>query len=237
MNLLNVNADQRVPSPSSALPPFRDSAILSPPIKPSAPSPRPAGHPSPTGRGVGGEGEQSATLLEGFRLLLHFLLDAEANFLCGTPLHAKSPTRTNHRLGYYSRRLVTPIGSFSLRVPHLRFFHPRVSILKRARRLAPEILDTLATAYGAPSPRTSSTPLPLGEGQGVRGLDELASKLIELVWTLELPDELLAKLTAQLSPILEEWKRTSRPLSPDRLKSQSTSQAVGTPASTALAAY
>ena len=127
-------------------------------------------------------------LLDGFTRFLQFLIDAEAEFLCGVPHHVQSPERLNYRLGYYRRKLTTPIGSFPLRVPHLRFFHARTPITKRAKRLAPDILDTLSRIHS-----NGATPA-------------AASALIKLVWTLELPAPLLARLTAALVPILKQWR-------------------------------
>jgi len=127
-------------------------------------------------------------LLAGFSLFLQFLLDSEADFLCGVRRHIQSPDRLNYRLGYYSRKLPTSIGAFSVRVPHLRFFHARTPIAKRAKRLAPEILDTLSRIHA----------------HGVTPSD--TSALIKSIWTMELPDPLLAKLTAELTPILQQWR-------------------------------
>ena len=150
-------------------------------------------------------------LLEGFRLLLQFLVEQEADYLYGARLHARSPQRTNYRLGYYRRKQRTPIGRFPLRVPHLLYFVPRVPIAKRATRLAPEILESLARIYAlrAPAPRPPATPLPRGEGAGVRVLEEHAAALIKTLWTLELPDTLLAALAEKLTPILEQWRSAS----------------------------
>jgi len=152
-----------------------------------------------------------AVLLEGFRLLLQFLVEQEADYLYGARLHARSPQRTNYRLGYYRRKQRTPIGRFPLRVPHLLYFVPRVPIAKRATRLAPEILESLARIYAlrAPAPRPPATPLPRGEGAGVRVLEEHAAALIKTLWTLELPDTLLAALAEKLTPILEQWRSAS----------------------------
>jgi len=208
-----------------------DSSLLTPSLNPSAPSPRPAGHPSPTGRGDGGEGEQSVTLLEGYRLLLQFLVEQEADYLCGARLRARSDQRANYRLGYYRRKQRTPIGRFPLRVPHLLYFVPRVPIVKRATRLAPQILDTLsriltgsvtgsgglqAAGRGEASPPTPPvlSPLPLGEA-GVRVLEEHAAHLIRTLWTLDLPDDLLAALAEKLTPILGQWRApASAPTTP-----------------------
>ena len=138
-----------------------------------------------------------AVLLEGFRLLLQFLVEEEADCLCGAPLHARSSLRTNYRLGYYSRKFRTRLGEFRIRVPHLLYFHHRVSIIKRATRLRPEILESLAHIHAS-----SVTP---GD----------VAALIKILWTVELPDDLLAALAEKLTPILEDWRaQASAPSTP-----------------------
>jgi len=154
---------------------------------------------------------------------MQFLVGEEADYLCGTTLHARSPERTNYRLGYYLRKLRTPIGRCSVRVPHLLYFFPRVPIVKRARRLSAGILEDLAHVYNV-----GITP------------DKTAA-LIKTLWTLDLSDDLLAALVEKLTPILEHWLSDSRSGCPDRLdkpsppSSSSQAQAVETPASTATA--
>jgi len=128
------------------------------------------------------------TLLDGLGRLLHFLFEQEANHLCGAPLHMRSHKRINYRIGYYRRKFRTHLGTIPIRIPHLLYFHHRVPIVKRARRLNAEILDSLAGIHAA----------------GVT--QENAALLIKSLWTIELPDELLAKLTEKLVPVLESWR-------------------------------
>ena len=127
-------------------------------------------------------------LLDGFRLILQFLMEHEADQLCGAPLQARARGRTNYRSGYYTRRLVTGIGTTTLRVPHLRYFHPRASILKRARRLSHEILETLARVHATGAARNDSI------------------ALIKNLWTIHLPDDLLAELAEKLISVIEQWR-------------------------------
>ena len=85
-----------------------------------------------------------AILLDGLGRLLQFLFEQEADFLCGAPRHMRTHKRVNYRIGYYARTFRTPLGVIPIRIPHLLYFHHRVPIVKRARRLAPEILETLS---------------------------------------------------------------------------------------------
>jgi len=177
---------------------------------------------------------RSAALLEGFRLFLQFLIEQEAEYLCGAPLHERTGHRHNYRMGYSSRNLCTPIGAFRLRVPHLMLFCLRVPISKRAKRLAPQVLEILSrildaatggttSVSSAHSTSVSSAHLPSVSSAHLPTLSAApfaiaaapsaplalftgASVLIRTLWTIELPDLLLASLTAKLIPILETWR-------------------------------
>jgi len=150
------------------------------------PSPQPSPVPPPT----------APSLLEGFRLLLTFLVEEEANYLCGVSLRARSPKRMNYRMGYYKRWLRTHLGTITLRIPHLLYLYPRTSIIKRAKRLSPVVLETLARVRAS-----GATP------------DE-TSVLIKTLWTLELPDEHLAARVEKLTPILDQWRNEHTPPPP-----------------------
>jgi len=107
----------------------------------------------------------------------------------------------------------------------LRYIHPRVSIVKRARRLAPEILEILARILGVgnetPGGTTSVSSAPCASVSSAvptsvssapsAPLSPLSSAIIKLLWTLELSDELLARLNAQLVPVLEQWREEALP--------------------------
>ena len=128
-------------------------------------------------------------LLDGFSRLLHFLLEAESEHFCGVPLNTHSPLRRNYRAGCRTRKIHTPIGTFLVRVPSLRYQSPhRVSISRRASRLCTLVLDSLSCFLN-----TDINP-------------EDASTLIKLLWAVELPADLLDKLTAGLTPILKQWR-------------------------------
>ena len=127
-------------------------------------------------------------LLDGLGRLLHFLFEEEADYLCGAPRHVRSQKRVNYRIGYYARKFRTHLGVIFIRIPHLLYFCHRVPIVKRARRLCPDVLESLANIHAA----------------GVTPDD--AASLIKALWTVELPDEFLAELTGKLVPILEAWR-------------------------------
>lgn len=129
----------------------------------------------------------ASILLDGFGRLIHFLLESEADCLCGVTLYGRSQQRVNYRSGYYNRKLRTHLGDVPLRVVHLKYVHPRVSILKRARRLNTPVLELLSQIH-------SIGPTP-----------DLTAALIKTLWTLDLPPALLAGLTVQLAPILHAW--------------------------------
>lgn len=132
-----------------------------------------------------------STLLDGFSRLLHFFLEEEADYLCGVPRYAQAASRTNYRIGYHKRRLRMRLGVISLRVPHIKYFIPRVSIIKRAKRLSPEIIGSLVRMHAS----------------GVTHDEAVA--LIKNIWTIELPDQLLAALVEKLLPLLESWRATA----------------------------
>jgi len=156
----------------------------------------------------------AAHLAEGFRLFMQFLIEEETNHLCGAPRYSKrSPDRLNCRIGYHGRKFRSPVGVFSLRIPHLRVLYPRVSIVKRARRLAPQILSLLSRILeGIPlASRSRGSCLSIQNPKSkihnqTAWISDAASSLIQAVWTLPLPDDLHSSLTSRLTPILAEWR-------------------------------
>jgi len=119
---------------------------------------------------------------------MQFLVEQETNYLCGATFCMRTSARTNYRMGCHTRRFSTCVGEFPLRVPHLKYFYPRTSIVKRARRLSLDILGALARIHAA------------GATTGE------ASALIKSVWTLELSDGMLAGFAAKFVPLLETWR-------------------------------
>lgn len=145
---------------------------------------------APASEGQGDVGFPAANeLLQGFAIFIHFLLKAEVDFLCGAAINSRSRSRLNYRAGVYNRKFVTRLGVISLRVPHVRYLYPRISLVKRAKRLEASLLDALGEIYR--------------EGAS----HERVAALIGSLWTLELPAALLASLTGGLAPMLEAWRR------------------------------
>jgi len=153
-------------------------------------------------------GAQSRHLLDGFETLVHFLLAEETNYLCGAPCRARSNQRVNFRGGYRERKLTTPLGTISLRVPLLRYLHPRVSIVKRAKRLSSGVIAQL-TRIRASSSVTNDD----------------AALLIKALWTVPLTDELLSCLATKLVPLLDEWRETAAGTPPGHTPPSSTATA------------
>jgi len=127
-------------------------------------------------------------LLDGLGRLLHFLFEEEANYLCGATRHVRTRNRVNYRIGYYARKFRTDIGVIGIRIPHLMHFYHRVPIVKRAKRLAPVMLESLAAIHAAGATLDS------------------AAALVKALWTIELPDELLAGLSEKLVNVLQTWR-------------------------------
>ena len=130
---------------------------------------------------------QNAVLLDGFSRVLHFLLNAEVDYICAVPAKSRSAARLNYRSGHRRRTLRTPAGAFDVRVPVLKSLYPRVSMMKRAKRLAGVVIERLAGIHSG----------------GVTGDD--VSALIKALWTMELSEERLGGLSDKLMVILEDW--------------------------------
>ena len=128
------------------------------------------------------------TLLDGLGRLLQFLFESEADYLCGVPLHMRSSKRTNYRIGHYTRNFRTHLGTISIRIPHLLYFHHRIPIVKRANRLSAGILESLARIHA--------------DGATF----ENAAALIKELWTVELSGELLETLGEKLALVLNAWR-------------------------------
>ena len=129
-----------------------------------------------------------AVLCDGFGRFINFLLEAEAEYLCGAALYERSTQRTNRRSGFHTRKVRTSLGDIQACMIHFKHMHPRASIVKRAKRISPLIFETLARIHAA----------------GVTGNE--ASALVKMLWTMDLPDRLLASLSKKLVPILEKWR-------------------------------
>lgn len=134
------------------------------------------------------DAREQSSLLDGFRCFIEFILDAEADFLCGVLMPLHSWQRPNCRMGYYHRNITTMVGKCAICVPYLRCIHPRPSIVKRAKRLSPIILESLARIrVGGVTPAE-------------------VSLLVNLIWTMSMPAGLLEILIRGLTPVLNNWR-------------------------------
>lgn len=132
--------------------------------------------------------QDNNTLLEGVRLTAEFLLDAEADCLCGAPRHIRSPLRMNYRRGCHKRLLRLKVGTVRVRMPNLAYLHIRPSMAKRFRRLEDDFVAALRNVYA--------------NGACI----ENVAPLVRLMWTMSLADDLHAQLTAGLCKVLMQWR-------------------------------
>lgn len=132
--------------------------------------------------------KETDILLQGIRVTAEFLLEAEADALCGARKNAQCPERTNYRRGYHTRMLRMRIGDVSVRVPSLRYLHMRPSMAKRFCRLQDEFVKTLSDALA----------------HGAR--EKSADALITAMWTVSMNDTLRAELTRELCKVMKTWR-------------------------------
>ena len=83
-------------------------------------------------------------LLQG---MLQELLEEEMNHTLGVTAHERSPGRRGYRAGYYSRQLITRVGSLELRIPRDRDGLFSTELFERYQRSEKALLSTLAEMY------------------------------------------------------------------------------------------
>ena len=83
-------------------------------------------------------------LLQG---MLQELLEEEMNHAIGAASHERSPGRQGYRAGYYSRQLITRVGSLELRIPRDRHGKFSTELFERYQRSEKALLSTLAEMY------------------------------------------------------------------------------------------
>ncbi len=140
------------------------------------------------------DAQQIGIVLSGVKLICDYLLAAEANHLCGLELDAQLSVRanvcTNIVVNWRKCSLRTTAGVINLRLPELRFLHPRPSMPKRFRRLQSMLFATARSTYEDGVSRTA------------------VETLVKTMWTFSLSDDLLARLTRELCQLLENWRKT-----------------------------
>lgn len=130
-----------------------------------------------------------AHILHGIAVFASFLHEAEADFLCGALIHQRSKERINYRAGYHERTLRLRCGTVKITIPHLRWVHARVLMAKRIKRMENIVVGVLEDCFrfGVSTARVET--------------------LINVCWTVELPQFLLATLTQKITELLEDWRR------------------------------
>ena len=96
-------------------------------------------------------------------------------------------------MGYRERKLHISLGTIPILCPMIvsPIMYAHVPIVKRARRVSPDIFAQLSRI--------------LNGGRPVDPAD--SATFIKILWTLELSDSLLATLVERLTPVLEQWRR------------------------------
>lgn len=126
---------------------------------------------------------------DGFRVFAHFLLNAEADAICGARRCEQSDKRRNYRRGYHMRSIRTRLGPVFIKVPDLRWLHARPSMSKRFNRLEGLIVEMLVLSlrHGAERGRIVA--------------------LIRTLWTLGMPEDLCLELSCKAVGVVENWRR------------------------------
>lgn len=126
-------------------------------------------------------------VLEGVGIFANFLLESEADVICGASRHQQSERRLNYRAGWHARKLRLALGTVSVRVPNLRCIHVRPSMAKRFKRHERMLVDTVSRILG-------------GECD-VADVEEL----IRVLWTLPLSPGLGKSLAEQALALFREY--------------------------------
>lgn len=129
-------------------------------------------------------------VLDAIAAFANFLLDAEADAICGVKRRTHSDKRVNFRAGYHRRMLKLRAGTVHVRAPNLRFLHVRPSMAKRFRRHEPALVGIVSYAL-----------------RGDPSLEQIGSLIAEL-WTVELPLALLADLVSRSVALFDACRRT-----------------------------
>lgn len=132
---------------------------------------------------------QNDMLLRYISEFAEFMLNAEADAICGAPRRSHSTSRVNYRAGYHTRMLKLQVGTVRVRVPNLRYLHLRPGMCKRFKRLEPLLVGTLehTLRFGIEVPRIA--------------------ELVRELWTLALTPQQYAALVTEAVTHLGAWQR------------------------------
>lgn len=75
------------------------------------------------------------------------VLEAEMEETVGAQKYGRCDTRSGYRSGYYSRKLITRVGTLELRVPQDRAGHFRTEVFERYQRSEKALVSALAEMY------------------------------------------------------------------------------------------
>ena len=120
---------------------------------------------------------------------LNWLLDAEADELCGAKRYARSPERLDTRAGHYERQLHTKAGEVSLQVPRLRNLPFETEIIERYRRRERSVEEALVEMYLA--------------GVSVRRVEDIT----EALWGTRVSPSTVSELNQKIYAQIDAWRQ------------------------------
>lgn len=120
---------------------------------------------------------------------LNGVLQVEADWQLGASRYQRSDLRLDYRAGYRSRSLITPRGTFQLRVPKARCTPLRFSVFERYQRLWREVEESLREIFLA--------------GCSTRRTGEV----LELLLGTRVSAQTVSRAVQQLTPLVEKFHR------------------------------
>ena len=116
--------------------------------------------------------------------LIEEALEAERDeLICCSP-HARTPSRTDYRNGYWKRYILLKDGRLEVRMPRMRSMRYESQIIPRYKKRMPEVDETLQRIFlsGASTRRTGDALKPLlGESISAQTISNIAKSLDEEV--------------------------------------------------------
>jgi len=119
---------------------------------------------------------------------LNQLLDGEAQQIAQASRYERSPGRKTTRAGHYARKLETPLGSVTLKMPKLRSLPFESAIIERYRRKMISVEEALMEMYLA--------------GVSVRRVENIT----EALWGSKVSPGTISNLNKQLYEKIDAWR-------------------------------
>jgi transposase-like protein len=119
---------------------------------------------------------------------LNTLLDEEADRLCNARRYERTGARRDTRAGHYDRKLHTPSGEVTLKVPKLRHLPFETSIIERYRRRETSVEEALVEMYLA--------------GVSVRRVEDIT----EALWGTRVSPGTVSRLNQKIYETIEKWR-------------------------------